>query len=347
MKKFLIAASVLAAVLLAAPAARAAIVGELDQANLTKALNNQDSTISLLNLSGTTLTDLATAVVSNDGMVTVKNNVAYFTNDNGFFKQAVGTTTPTTIASGAKLKLMAAQGNTMVVSNAGGSSFLYNAAKGTKKSFAPKVKEIASASLTSSEKHLALVGKNTKGRQRIFISQNSLYNLLELDLPPDAKSCSVITLSPNGKTVYVGCVFKNKKFGYALATVENATIKPGSRKMDNNQLLEATWLTNSKLVILTQTAAANVSIKEVVVSKSKVLNTKVIGKSFLVDDNTAAVPMSILRSSTDSILYNLILAAISDGTPVGSALGSYNTKTSDDQLLYNGTRFLFLMQATL
>lgn len=325
---------------------RAALIGETDLDNLTKAMNSQDATVSLSGLSGTTLSDLATAIVTNSGM-TAQTGSIYFANSGGFFKQTVGSTTPTTIKPGAKLKLVAARGNMLVVSNASGGSFLYNAAKGTTKYFKPRLKEIQSASLSLDEKHLALIAKNANGKQRLFIAQGSRQNLLELALPPDAKSCSVISLSPNGKTIYVGCTFKNKKFGYTVGTIGNGAITPGTRKIDNNQLLEATWLTNSKLVIMTQSSAANVSIKEVIVSKGKVLNAKVIGSSFLVDANTVAVPMSILRSSTDSILYNLIMAAASDGTPVGSALGSYNTKTSVDQLLYNGTRFLFLMEATL
>ncbi len=346
MKNLLIIATVLAAAFLVGPTARAAIVGELDQDNLSQALNKQNSTVNLFNLSGTTLTDLATAVVSNDGLVTVKNNIAYYTNDNGFFKQTVGTATPTAIKSGAKLKLMAAQGNTMVVSNGAGSSFLYNVSKGTKKSLSPKVKEIVSASLTTNEKHLALIAKNAKGKQRLFIAHGTLPRLTELDLPPGAKSCSVIALSENGQTVYAGCTFSNKRQGYAVAVLDGVNIKGNSRKIDGQQVLEAAWLNKSKLVTMTQDSQNIVSIKELIVANGKVLNTKVIGKTLLVDENTVAFPMSFLRSSSDAILYNFIIAA-SDGTPVGTTLGSYNTKTSTDQNIYNGTRFLFLMQATL
>ncbi|MBI4092900.1 MAG: hypothetical protein HY420_03165 [Candidatus Kerfeldbacteria bacterium] len=346
MKKLFITAFVLAAVFLVGPAARAAIVGELDQDNLNKALNKQDSTVNLFNLSSATLTDLATAVVSNDGMVTVKSNVAYFTNDQGFHKQAVGTITPATITSGAKLKLMAAQGNTMVVSNASGNSFLYYVAQGTKKSFTPKVKEITSASLTSNEKHLALVGQNAKGKKRLFIAHGTLPRLTELDLPPGAKSCSVIALSENGQTVYAGCTFSNKRGGYAVAVLDGVNIKGNSRKIDGQQVLEAAWLNKSKLVTMTQDSQSVVSMKELITSNGKVLNTKVIGKTLLVDENTVAFPMSFLRSSSNAILYNFIIVT-TDGNPVGTTLGTYNTKTSDDQNIYSGTRFLFLMEATL
>lgn len=338
--------------------AYAITVGTVPAGEIGKAINNasanQDLSLSLTDIKADgTKTDLATTVTT-DGSAIHSGNAIYVTNSKGFQKQTVGTSTVTTIRSGATFELKERQGTTLVVSNtkkSGKGSFVYTTGTDKITNFSPTVRAITAASLVKDGTFLAMIAKNGDGKQKLFLSGASLAKLKEYPLPKYATSCAGLVLSPNKKMVFAGCAFNvpgkpKGQRGYALLAVKNGKLSE-KRTVNNKTVQYAAWLSNTQLITIQSDTSSWFTFTSNTVSANTITGTKTIGSTYYPEINGStviAVPFQVIRASAEKFWYAYMYFAIDNtSVPAGTFLGIYDSAANKDSLLLNDFTFSYFV----
>lgn len=333
-----------------ASSAQAALLGSINAPDLPA--NAALVSAKVYSMLQATPTTLETTVGISTTSVVKYGSQLIFTDTTGLRKQAVGSSTMTTLKAGANFAQIVGEGATVVVSSPAG-SFTYDLKRGKASSFKPKVKSIASADLAQGGRVLAMIAKNSQGKSRLFLSQGNPSTVKEFPLPTGGSSCAEISLSPSGALAAVQCIF-NGKTGIAIINLNGQTVGATTKKtLPTFSPTTSEWLSESLLVVggLAVPTAAE-QYRAYTVKSGKVTQT-----TTLTIDNTARIPAGatisapaqLLRISKTKFYYSFLSLGPSQVDPNNSAvsavIGMYDTATDAHTVLVNDGMFNLLLEA--
>lgn len=327
-------------------------------------------TFSYSELKGTTLVDLDTNITDITSNLTIKRgNALFYTNSKGVAQQIIGTTTATVLKNSSSVSLVNNRGPELIISNNATSkntgSYLYNVSTKKTKGLKPVVTSITQGSIAPNGQWLALLGKNTKGQTRLFVSTTSIEKLHEYSLPKKATKCLSLAIAPDSATLALACEFLQadtttvnglvlRKFTanalgteqkyidqsfalYSIAWKDKSTVVG----IGYGPTAQGTSVRGVKLLNLTmkiqEASPFAAGLHEYAIKNGKVSKrtADTFSTSDIVDTSMFVLPMQLFLSSKNVVDYMALYIPITESDPslFKSYLGRYNLSTKVHSVL--------------
>jgi len=166
--------------------------------------------ITFAELKDTALTELNMSVMDiTSNMAIKRGNALFYTSSSGIVKQTIGTATVSIIKKASSVSFVNYRGPQFIISNNAATgntgSFLYNVSTKKTVKIAPTVTSIIQGRIAPNGQWMALLGKNSKGQSRLFVSTSSIEKVKEYQLPTKATKCLSMAISPNSATLALVC----------------------------------------------------------------------------------------------------------------------------------------------
>ena len=339
-KKALFAGLVASFFVLAPQAFAAVMVGSIDAT--ASSMQTALSSIS------TTQTSLNTALSSNDPMAIRYGNYIFYTDRVGLRRAIVGTTTVKTLRSSTVLNIVASRKQWLIVSNnkvsgSAAGSFVYDMKAKKFTALKPIVGQIYAADLSDDGKVAVISGKDTKGKNKLWLSQGNIATVKSFTLPNKAQTCLGVSVSPKGTMVTLLCQYSTGFSRMITLPINGQTFGTAQVKFVSTFAPFTIEMLNEQRLIVggvnIDTAQANPFVP---VYKYYRLNSqgKFSGGSALAIDTTSyapagetgiiSAPYQIRRVAVDRFFYEqFVFGTLADSSTIyKGAIGYYNLTTN-------------------
>ncbi len=341
--------------------AHAALVGRIHVDSFIDLLGLGDADVDLADLQPSGPTDLGTTVNVVE-LIARQGSSFYFTNSKGLFVQPKGDSERTALRASQTLSASTRMGPTLVVSNSntsgnGSGSFVYGLTAKKLTRFTPRVGTIISASLTRSGKTVAMIARGTDKKEHVYLSDGKVTALKTLPLPDEATSCTTISISPQGKTLQVGCQFKTKgssttKAGAVTIALENKAYGKQRRWVTNVELVNSVWLSEQRLATIEAGVTTNdITLNVLTVSKSRITAKRVVAQDATTTRDGVEVftsPFMIARHNDNQFFYSSLFLGtnLDEADPLfGTTTSLYDLTLGTNSTLIDDGRFWYLTEA--
>ncbi|MFH0829078.1 MAG: hypothetical protein V1907_02770 [Candidatus Kerfeldbacteria bacterium] len=335
-------------------------------------------------LKGTTFTDLNMSMMDfTSNLVFKRGNALIYTSSEGIVKQTIGASTVSVLKKASSVYLVNTRGPQLVISNNATTkntgSYIYNVDAKKSKLFTLKVTDVIQARFSPNGKWVALLGKNAKGKSRLFVSTTSIEKLREYQLPKGTTKCVSMAISPDSATLALVCEKKyengSASNGITLRKFSANVLEKEQQYMDTSfTIYDIVWKDKSTIVGLGFGPAAtgsgsgripfsSLSVKALENSpfaiglhKYTVKNGKVSKStaypfitSDIVDPSNYIVPMQLFLSSKNVVDYSALNFTATDGEAgeVSSYLSRYNLSTQQQSVLLKNEKVNFFSEYQL
>jgi hypothetical protein len=332
-----------------ATTAQAAIVGTVPNAEVLDMMAGKANSYELYSLKDKTLTTLGTTIQQTNGSrVWLVGKTVYYSFTDGLYAQTLGSTATKKIKAQASLEGQLFVGKEWLISNKGtGESFFYNVQNKKITKFTPAIKTIAAADVTNDKSTVIMVAKNSKGKQKIFLSTSATNKVAEFPLPTRAKSCGGLSFAPQGKTVIVGCTFTvpgktTTVDGFAIYTRSGKTLKLVTTSMKDNSIGGIVWLDDQRAVVISSMSSGLIEVHMWTVAKGKIATDKKLlssGTTESAGETISYSPLQLIRWTKDKFYYNMLYVTASNPDTYLTFFSSYDVSADTTEVIADNSNF--------
>ena len=333
--------------------AKAVMLGQASAEALLQPGN--DIEVQLFNLTNTSLVNVHKTVSTNNNVYKF-GNTFYFTNSFGLYKTTVGNSAITLVKAGETFEAVGKIGSMLLVSDnmSKHRSFLYDTKAQKLVPLNRAVNSITNASFTANGKRMALIGTNTSGKQKVFISTTSLRLLREVSLPKNASACSVAQLSPDGSQLVIGCYFtmpdKSTEPGFVVARVTNGILGGQRFTMNHKLMMSGIWISNQTFVSVDAVSSGNTLLTARTITNGAVRKTSLIALgqvSITESEAVSTIPTLVAPgANTNEFYYEFVTLRITQDTATySSQISRYNLATKKKTMVRNDGTYMHLIEA--
>lgn len=339
----------LVAVFAMATTAQAAIVGTVPSAEVLDMMAGKTNSYELFSLKDKTLSTLGTTIKQTNGSrVWLVGKTVYYSFTDGLYAKDLGSAPAKKIKTQASLDGQLFLGKNWLISNKGtGESFFYNIQTKKITKFTPAIKTIAAADATNDKSTVIMVAKNSKGKQKIFLSTSATNKVAEFPLPTRAKSCDGLSFAPQGKTIIVGCTFTvpgktTTLDGFAIYTRSGKTLKLVTTSMKDNSIGGIIWLDDQRAIVISSMSSGAIEVHKWTIAKGKISGDAILLKNGTTDSTGETIsfsPFQLIKWTKNKFYYNMLYIMASNPDEYLTFLGAYDVTTNTTEVIADNTNF--------
>jgi hypothetical protein len=332
-----------------ATTAQAAIVGTVPSAQVTDMMAGKTNSYELFSLKEKTLSTLGTTIQQTNGSrVWLVGKTVYYSFTDGLYAQDLGSTATKKIRAQNSLEGELFLGKNWLISNKGtGESFFYNIQTKKITKFTPAIKTIAAADATNDKSTVIMVAKNSKGKQKLFLSTSATNRVAEFSLPSRAKSCDGLSFAPQGKTVIVACTFTvpgktTTLDGYAIYTRSGNTLKLVTTSIKDNSIGGIVWLDDQRAIVISGMSSGAIEVHKWTIAKGKITGDEKLlssGTSDTTGETISFSPFQLIRWTKNKFYYNMLYVYASNPDVYLTFIGAYDVTTHQTEVIVDNTNF--------